>query len=87
MALKPKLNDLVIVDWLDATHASGWQSKQDVNVSIEETLSPCRTVGWIIGLTDKFIVLAQSKAPYEDGGIWAIPFGMIQTILKLKEMK
>lgn len=83
----PQLGDLVLVEWVDATHAGGWHPKGEAAESVDENLKPIKTVGWLILSDSRAVVLAQTLTPAEDGGLWTIPLGMVKSVQKLNYRK
>jgi hypothetical protein len=68
---------IVMVTWLDAV-------RTDSSISRKENPVECRTVGYLLALTDKKVVLAMDKNPgdgYRNG--FAIPRGMVLEIVDL----
>ena len=70
---------LVKIEWVDSAHAANpWIGK-------DRTVTPaeCKTVGWVIHDTKKFVTLAMSVAPEQFGHAMTIPRGCITKITKL----
>ena len=75
---------IVEVLWDDACSASGWREAAELKNNV--ALSPCRTVGYILHKTSKFLSIVQSMG--ETNGYAAdattIPVSCIRKVRKLK---
>lgn len=70
MKPKRKMGELVLVEWIDAFGSKpGWHSMEEVQAQAIPFL--CRTVGWVIGVTEDYIVLG-SCIGVSDGSITAV---------------
>jgi hypothetical protein len=81
------MTEFVCVVWVDAENHSGWT---DVKEAGQVELPVVYTTGW--RLPNKYpdvVAVAQSVGPNmfeeEVGGVWYIPTGMVQRIVKLKD--
>lgn len=70
------------ISWLDSTHCGEWVPIEN----IQEHCNLCKSVGWVIGVTDESITITPNKTldnSNEIGhvcGVLNIPLEMIQTI-------
>lgn len=81
------LESYVCVVWVDAENEAAWVMPSDI---AEHKLPVVYTVGWRLpSKHPDVIAVAQSVGPNmfdeEVGGIWYIPLGMVQRIVKLKD--
>ena len=64
---------LIIVEWLDITAYAGWETHE------EATLTPFKTVGWLVFSDDKVVKVANTiDAEGIGGGITVFPRGCIE---------
>jgi len=65
---KPKLWDIVQIDWLDSMHTTGWVKWHDNDWSHEANSLKHKTVGYVASMTDEYISVMQSfQDLWEDG--------------------
>ena len=75
--------DIWEIDWNDSTGSKGWFNKQEVN---DELLScPCRSVGYLVSVTRRGLILAfgYNETSYLDPV--AIPRGAVVRARRLSK--
>jgi len=78
---KLKNGQIVRVLWYDAFMAdSGWIDKKDLE---RKGTYPVQTIGFVIGRSKKYLVLAGDKSPSAYSRVFHIPLGMIEHIKKI----
>jgi len=76
--------DLIEIEWIDADQGTGWTTL--VDVLEEEPDLKCRSVGYFMFSTEKYIVAAVTigvKDPQDVNGVWHIPRCWFQSCRKL----
>lgn len=73
------------VDWIDALGGRGWED----DVTVEEPIDLMRTHGYLVDVTDDYVILAQNVHILDDevvrvGQVMFIPIGCIK---KFREVK
>jgi len=77
----PEIRALVHVVWKDAASMNGWNRPGDVEATVRDGLLRCVSVGWVVGLDDEQLLIAQSV---NDGNsvaeVTSIPWVVVQSI-------
>lgn len=77
------LNEMVLVEWIDAESEDAWTNVEDVDHSI----TPIMSVGWLVYKDEESLSVALNHDVKNDSVscMMKIPMGMIVSIKKLKE--
>lgn len=71
---------IVLIDWVDSGgNDVVWENKDTWEL---EPL-PCKTVGFLLKKTPKYVVISQSDSPDQHGRLFVIPRGAITSMVKL----
>lgn len=65
---KPKLFDIVQIDWLDSMHVGGWQRWEDVDWKRNANTLNHKTTGYIAHQTDDAVSVVQSFSDMWENG-------------------
>lgn len=69
----------VVVTWLDATHQAGWHDGHEIEEFVSTEPLRIESLGWLVGETDSWIVLAQSASEKKAGELLKIPRSIIES--------
>ena len=70
---------VILIEWLDSTSSSGWDSAFDLE------LSNCKTVGFLVKKDKEKVVVIQSNSDnVHSDGRFAIPRSCIKSIRELE---
>jgi len=80
---KPKLGDLVRVDWVDSVLETTWKTME----LLCDSTSVCESTGWLIRDEDEFVTVAGHKDAQCENyhGVVTIPRCAIKRIRKIEE--
>lgn len=80
---RPKVGDLVLVEWVDSARPAeqAWTEIGDLDLDV----SGCQSVGWVIHVNDKMVVIGHNMDPTNDHvcGAMAIPLVAITGLKRL----